>query len=306
MNNKKIGILVQKGFADKFEAQTLNTVFNEMGWTSSIITLNDVVTDLTETGPAFFYKGINLNTFDVILVREVFSQMKFAIILSTHLKKQGVHIIDNNLAQEQFLVNKIREGTSLLSAGLPFPKTFYALSLEAYLNSLHEIKEKIGYPLLVKHNSKGKGADIHKIENENELIEKLHIINNKDPKKAIKRYHIQEFLELDKDYRVLVIGRKVIGAMQRIPKEGDFRANFSLGGSVKPATLTEEMKRLAEKAIKATNVDFAGVDIVYTTDNKPYILEVNRTPGFQGFMKAFNIDIPREFLKFIEQQIQSS
>ena len=148
----------------------------------------------------------------------------------------------------------------------------------------------------------GKGARIYKVDNKQQLLAKLDELHNLDTKKAIRRYHIQEFLQLKADYRILVIGNKVIGAMQRIPKEGEFRANFSLGGQVKPAQLTQEMKTLAEQAINATNANFAGVDIVYTEDNKPYILEVNRTPGFKGFMTAYNINIPNEFIHFIEKE----
>jgi glutathione synthase/RimK-type ligase-like ATP-grasp enzyme len=89
--------------------------------------------------------------------------------------------------------------------------------------------------------------------------------------------------------------------MLRIPPEGDFRANFSLGGTAKKAELTSEMKALAEKAAKASNAVFAGVDIVYAEDKKPYLLEVNRTPGFQGFMQSHDIDIPKKFAEYIKK-----
>lgn len=304
MKKIKVGILVQQAFAQRFEAQALFNKFKSIGFETYLLHIEDITFEISNT-PVIKSPHIDLPELDVILFREVFRKMKAAIMLARYLKtNSNVLVIDNNLSTEQFLVNKVREGLTLKAAGLPFPKTFYALTLEQYLNNLEYIESFLGYPLLVKHNSAGKGAKIYKVDSREELVDKIKQINAEDPKKAIKRYHLQEFLNLKADYRVLVVGRKVVGAMQRIPKEGEFRANFSLGGSVKPVELTPELKSLAERATQAVNSDFAGVDVVYTTENKPYILEVNRTPGFEGFTKAHKIDVPQLFVDYILQKLK--
>lgn len=102
---------------------------------------------------------------------------------------------------------------------------------------------------------------------------------------------IQNFVPYVQDLRILVINGKVIGAMQRIPKEGDFKANFSQGGSVKSVELDRETNDLAVKAAIATQALDAGVDILVTENGDRFLLEVNRTPGFKGFEEATGKDI---------------
>ena len=303
----KVGILIQRAFVDKFEAKALLESFKNKGFLAELVIveeLNYVLNPKDNENPVrLFYKGKDLkDSFDVFLVREIFSKLKHTILAIKILRKSGALVIDNNLEREQYVVNKLREGTELLLGGVRFPKTYAVLTLEEYLDNLSYIKDFLGYPLLVKHNSRGKGSGIFKVENEKELVNLLKKIHQEDPKKAIKRYHLQEFLYLEADYRVLVVGEKVLGAMQRIPKKGEFRANFSLGGSVKPVDLTHEMEQIANKAIRATNTVFAGVDIVYTLDNTYYVLEVNRTPGFEGFTNAHGINVADKFVEYVTKR----
>jgi glutathione synthase/RimK-type ligase-like ATP-grasp enzyme len=79
--------------------------------------------------------------------------------------------------------------------------------------------------------------------------------------------------------------------MRRIPGEGEFRANFSLGGSVELFDLDEAGKKMAMKALKAVGLSIGGVDMLITEDNKRYILEVNHTAGFIGMELATSTNI---------------
>src|SRR4029079_6264978 len=109
--------------------------------------------------------------------------------------------------------------------GLPFPNTYHAHTLENYMKLVPKIEKEKGFPLVVKHRSSGKGAKIFKVEDRLDLENLLTDLNED---KKLGRYYIQEFLKLKADYRILVIGGKVVGAIQRVPKKGEFRANFSL------------------------------------------------------------------------------
>lgn len=297
--NKSIAILIQKGFRNKFEPQALVKAFEIAGWKADIIGIEDVYAIYNENGDYFAHneKG-DLAQYDVLLVREVFAYFKYAINIISYMKNRGKLVVDNNLAEEKMMINKLIDGQRLVQAGLPFPKTFHSHTLANYLALIPRIEKECGFPLVVKHRSSGKGAKIYKTEDRLDL-ENLLTELNEDNK--LGRYYIQEFLPLESDYRVLVVADQVVGAMLRIPKKGDFRANFSLGGTVKPVELTKELEELALKAAKATNCHFGGVDIVYTKEGKPYLLEVNRTPGFQGFTQAHGINVAKMFVDYIEK-----
>lgn len=299
--DKKIAILIQRAFNESFEPNALKSAFKKDGWDVNILAVEDIYASFDTDGDHFIHitEG-DIKKYDVLLVREVFLYAKYSINIITYMKNLGKVVVDNNLSVIKHTMNKIVDGQKLSQAGLPFPKTIYAPTYKGYMSLMDKIQKEIGYPLLLKHKAAGKGSSIFKMNDRLDLENKLADLNED---KAVGRYYIQQMVDLKSDYRILVIGDKVVGAMQRIPKKGEFRANFSLGGSVKPVELTDEMKDLAERAAKATGANFGGVDIIYTTDNKPYLLEVNRTPGFQGFMTAHGIDIPKLFVEYINNLV---
>jgi gamma-F420-2:alpha-L-glutamate ligase len=296
---KKIGILIQRSFSEKFEPLELVRAFKKAGWITDLLIIEDIYFTYDQDGDHFYHlKHGDLAQYDVLLVREVFFFSKYAINVIEYMKNKGKVVVDNNLSVLRHTMNKLVDGQKIIQAGLPFPKSMYAPNYASYQAILPEIQKEIGFPLLLKHKSAGKGSGIFKMNDRLDLENKLQDFYEAE---SIKSYYVQEMLDLKADYRILVVADEVIGVMQRIPKAGEFRANFSLGGSVKVAELTDEIRDIASRAAKATEAHFAGVDIVYTKDNKPYVLEVNRTPGFQGFMTAHKKDIPALFVNYIEK-----
>jgi len=100
------------------------------------------------------------------------------------------------------------------------------------------------------------------------------------------------------DYRLLVLGDVCLGGMKRTAKENEFRSNFSLGGSVQPVAVSEEMKELALRAAKVMNLEYAGVDL-FPVDGKPRVLEVNRSPQFRGFEQATGVNVAKKIVEYL-------
>ena len=92
--------------------------------------------------------------------------------------------------------------------------------------------------------------------------------------RAAKDYLLQEFIDYQVDLRVLAIGKKLF-AMRRLPGKNEWRANFSLGGSVAPYVLEETDQKLARQAMKAVGLTIGGVDILISKNGQKYVLEVN-------------------------------
>ena len=104
------------------------------------------------------------------------------------------------------------------------------------------------------------------------------------------------------DVRAFVVDGRVVGAMKRTGKEGEFRSNLHRGGSAQLIELTQEEETTAIKAAKALGLHVAGVDMLQS-ERGPLVIEVNSSPGLEGIEKATGQDIAGEIVKFIERHV---
>jgi len=234
--------------------------------------------------------GITDTKANLIIFRGIFTSLRSYQPLIEHLRKKGIKVFDNNLSHHQYSINKITDLIKLTLHDIKTPNAVYAPEFTSYQTAT----KKIGYPLIIKSTRAGKGFGVNKIDNEEDL--KNFIQDAQEEGKIGKGYLMQEFIPYIHDLRILIIGDQMF-TMRRIPKEGEFRANFSLGGSVELFNPQPETITLAKKALKAIDMTTAGIDVLITKDNQQYVLEVNHTPGFVGMEKATNKNIAQIFIK---------
>lgn len=227
---------------------------------------------------------------DVVIFRGVLNSIKPISSVVRHLQSEGVKVFDNNLLVHQYSIDKVNDIIKLASGSIPLPHTFYARGFEEYAAKANEI----GYPVVVKSVRSGKGVGVFKIDNEAELE---HLVSGlKSQGKDPKSYIIQEFIPYIHDLRVLVIGDYVT-AMKRIPPKDDFRANFSLGGTVEKFDLDDDTRELALRALSQVDMSVGGVDVLITEDGNKYILEVNHSAGFAGMEEATGQNIGKIYVE---------
>jgi tetrahydromethanopterin:alpha-L-glutamate ligase len=111
-------------------------------------------------------------------------------------------------------------------------------------------------------------------------------------------YYLQRFVGVERDgyhdFRLLVVRGRVIAAMQR--HSSHWITNVKRGGRPVAVVVNEEMTALAVRAAAAVGADFAGVDIVYTADQQPTVLEVNSMPAWSGLQKVTSANIAAMFV----------
>jgi RimK family alpha-L-glutamate ligase len=120
--------------------------------------------------------------------------------------------------------------------------------------------------------------------------------------KTNRPYNIifQKYIPIEWDIRVLIVGNKALGAMKRNkPHKDSLVTNISQGGIGEQFILLPEVEKIALDVSKALSLEYAGVDILFDSKNKPYIIEVNPNPQFYGFNKAFNIQVEDLLLEYL-------
>jgi ribosomal protein S6--L-glutamate ligase len=108
---------------------------------------------------------------------------------------------------------------------------------------------------------------------------------------------LQELVEESrgKDVRALVIGDRVVAAMRRTARAGEFRSNIHRGGVAEGLELDREFAETAVKAARVMGLEVAGVDMLEARTG-PKIMEVNSSPGFEGLEAATGVDIAAAYV----------
>jgi ribosomal protein S6--L-glutamate ligase len=110
---------------------------------------------------------------------------------------------------------------------------------------------------------------------------------------------LQEFIaeSKGKDVRAFVVGDKVVGAMRREARIGEFRSNIHRGGTGRAVKLSKEDQEHVLEATRVLGLQVAGVDYLESNEG-PKIIEVNASPGFQGLEQATGADVAGEVVRY--------
>ncbi len=151
------------------------------------------------------------------------------------------------------------------------------------------ILEEFSYPFVAKEirNSMGKG--VYLITNQNELEQYL---------KSNDILYIQEYLEIDRDMRIVYVGSGAIAGYWRI-NEGSFKNNVAQGGRIDYSPIPREAIDLVEKLAETLGINHAGFDVAIH-NNHLYFFEFNIMFGNQALNLA-GIDIPNTIHEYINR-----
>jgi len=163
--------------------------------------------------------------------------------------------------------NKSKENVTRFAwkYNLPIPKTYI------YYNrgKGDTFLKNTTYPKIVKRSygpSNYGGYFVHKVDSYQEARELF------DTKKYHPMY-IQDFVPMEADIRVMLIGHKPVCAFWRRAPEGEWLTNTSQGGSMDYMNVPKSVLDLAVKVSKSANAEYWACDVAYGKDGKVRILE---------------------------------
>lgn len=221
----------------------------------------------------------------------------FGLALIRHIEQAGIYTCNSSNAIET-VRDKLLLSQLLAQANLPAPRTM----LVKFPVSKDLVQREIGFPLVIKNISGAQGVGIHLCQSEEGFTDLMELIACQN---IHSRIILQEFIEDShgRDLRVVVLGGKVIGCMQRIAETG-FKANCSLGGKAELYPLTPEIERLAVDCARLFNLEIAGIDLLFNKGSFN-ICEANSSPGFKGMESAGGEDIATSILSYVKARVAS-
>lgn len=242
-------------------------------------------------------KDKSLTEYDLIYLWTLGARRWVWYAACEHLSKYGVRIVNSAVVDPEFNfnINVAKEYLLNTQHDIPYPQSMVILSSK----SVGSVKQNFDFPLILKTGEGRQGKSVYKINDNDELTQRI-----KELEKDKLTYVVREFIPNGGDIRVFTVGYKAIGAMRRIPKEGDFKSNISQGGRGEKFDLEKysDIKILAEKAAEVNRVEIAGVDIItHAKTGKHYVLEVNPGPQFLGLEKYTGINASRKIIEYFEK-----
>jgi ribosomal protein S6--L-glutamate ligase len=97
--------------------------------------------------------------------------------------------------------------------------------------------------------------------------------------------YIQEYLSIDRDMRIVVIGNRIVHAYWRIAPANEYRSNVAVGGKISFAAVPEKARDLALRVARVCRWDDVGIDIC-EHKGRFWVLEANMKYGKEGFRQA--------------------
>ncbi|HEY1735770.1 MAG TPA: RimK family alpha-L-glutamate ligase [Methylovirgula sp.] len=222
---------------------------------------------------------------DLALVRAIglgsFEAVTLRLGLLHALAEIGLPVANSARSIER-CVDKSTTSFLLHKQSIPTPATF-ALQSPRAARALIRQECQAG-PLVLKplFGAQGRGLKLIRQESDLPPIDELAGV-----------YYLQRFVghwqDGYSDIRVLVSHGRVVAAMTR--RADHWITNVKLGAKPEALSADAEIEALSVKSADAVGADFAGVDLLRTSDGKLTVIEVNSMPGWQGLQSVTDFSI---------------
>lgn len=239
------------------------------------------------------YKGKVMDGFDAVIPRIGASVTFYGTAVLRQFEMMGVYPLNESVAISRAR-DKLRALQLLSRKGVGLPITGFA-------NRPDDIKDLIkmvgGAPLVIKLLSGTQGVGV--VLAETQKAAESVIESFLDLKVSVL---VQEYIKESRgaDIRCFVVGGKVVAAMKRQGKEGEFRSNLHQGGTATVISTTGEERATAILAAKTMGLNVCGVDILRSSRG-PLVIEVNSSPGLEGIETTTGENVADIIIRFMEK-----
>ncbi len=288
-------ILSQK--ASLYSTRRLVATGRERGHVVSVVDPLEFALIVRRGEPSLFFRGTPVSGFDVVIPRIGASITSYGLAVVRQFDMMGVPVLNHAVAIARSR-DKLRAMQLLTKRDLDIPATVF-LKSTAHLDSALALVH--GPPAIMKLHQGTQGIGVVLAETRQSVESTLEAFWTLG-----QDIILQEFVaeSRGRDIRAIVVGRKVVAAMRRRAKKGEFRSNLHRGGESEGIDkLDIRYVRAAIDAARVMSLEVCGVDMLETRKG-PKILEINSSPGLEGIEKATGVNVADSVLRHAERYVR--
>jgi ribosomal protein S6--L-glutamate ligase len=158
----------------------------------------------------------------------------------------------------------------------------------------------VPYPAVLKTLSGTQGIGVMRVKDVDETASIVDTLNMFGEVVCLQEYIPNPGI----DIRAFVVGDEVVASMKRVAPHTEWRANIHLGAKGHKVELSDDTKAVAVRASRAVGLEISGVDLIMSGD-KPYVLEVNASPGFRGLLEATGVDASKAIVDYAVEKAKA-
>ena len=239
-------------------------------------------------------REVDLAEFDVIWLRQD-PPFDMLYITSTHLldRLKGQTLVVN----DPFWVRNYPEKLLVLD----FPSLIPPTTIARDLHTIRAFKEKYSDIILKPLYGNG-GAGVFRLDANDHNLSSLHELFIRFSREPLI---VQKFLPnvRNGDKRVIMVDGEAVGAINRVPAEGETRSNMHVGGRPEKIGLSERDMEICVAIgplLKEKGQVFAGIDVI-----GDYLTEINVTSptGIQELERFDGVNIAEKIWQAIEAKL---
>jgi ribosomal protein S6--L-glutamate ligase len=246
--------------------------------------------------PQIHYRGQAMEGFDAVIPRIGASVTFYGCAVLRQFEMMGVYPLNESVAISRSR-DKLRALQLLSRKGIGLPVTGFAHSPDDIPDLIQMVG---GAPLVIKvlEGTQGMGVVLAETHKAAESVIEAFLGLKQD-------IMVQEYIQEagGADIRCFVVGDKVIAAMKRQAKAGEFRSNLHRGGSASLIKITPEERMTAVRAARVMGLNVAGVDIL-RSNHGPLVMEVNSSPGLEGIETTTGKDVAGMIVQHLEKNAE--
>lgn len=280
---KKILVLVDsKGSNKRKLVRYLNT--NSKGkYKAFLHSFTDLYFDIKSGKVKIKVKNTDLSNFDLVFVRRAGKYVRFMGAISKYLDYKKVKFVDPAFREIGMSMDKASSVTRLAIKRVPVPHSIFCFK-ESVLSNRERIIKTLEFPIIAKAILSQRNQNIYILKSMEDFNKLVNISN--------QEFIFQKFIDIQKEYRVLIMGEKIMVLEQK------FKRNYEnlkveyldlTGPSIflNLDSTTQLSNKIALKSASVLGLDVAGVDLaIEKGTNKNYIIEVNKGPGIEPNAKT--------------------
>ena len=224
----------------------------------------------------------------------------FSLAIVRQLERMGC-LVYNKAETIEMVRDKLHTHQVLAEKGITSPKTMLA-KFPVDDDMVNMIERTLGFPVVVKTLKGALGVGVFLIDSPKAFKDQMDLIGQTAPDIQLI---FQQFVEASKgrDLRLFVVDGELVASMERRAKEGDFKANYSAGGTVHEFKADKQAVDLAVATAKALDIQIGGIDLLFLKDGGYTICEANTFPGFKGLERASGVNVPEKIFKSMERRL---